>query len=75
MRTLGRARGFSLVLKRPAGTLSRPRHGPGPSIRLVAPRRQTVRADRGRRFRAKEDFGLNAEPYVATGRFVKILGL
>ena len=26
-------------------------------------------------FRAEEEFGFNATPYVATGKFVKILGL
>ena len=26
-------------------------------------------------FRAEEEFGFNAEPYVRTGKFVKILGL
>jgi hypothetical protein len=26
-------------------------------------------------FRGEEEFGFNAEPYVRTGRFVKILGL
>jgi hypothetical protein len=26
-------------------------------------------------FRAEEEFGFNGEPYVRTGKFVKILGL
>jgi hypothetical protein len=26
-------------------------------------------------FRAEEEFGFNAEPYVRTGKFAKILGL
>jgi hypothetical protein len=26
-------------------------------------------------FRGEEEFGFNAEPYVRTGKFVKILGL
>ena len=41
---------------------------------------QSVRADRGKPghvtgFRAEEEFGFNAEPYVRTDKFVKILGL
>lgn len=27
------------------------------------------------RFRGEEEFGFNAEPYVRTGKFVKVLGL
>jgi hypothetical protein len=26
-------------------------------------------------FRGEEEFGFNAEPYVRTGKFVKVLGL
>jgi hypothetical protein len=26
-------------------------------------------------FRAEEEFGFNAEPYVRTGKFAKVLGL
>lgn len=42
--------------------------------------RQSVRADQGTPsdltgFRGEEEFGFNAEPYVRTGKFVKILGL
>ena len=52
---------------------------PVPDLRSRA-RGQSVRADRGKPglitgFRAEEEFGFNAEPYVRTGKFVKILGL
>ena len=51
-------------------------------MHIVAEFRIDVSSDDGSKFdqnvtgfRAEEEFGFNATPYVATGKFVKILGL
>ena len=65
----------------PSGTPS-PEPGPTADIDIGSEVRIDVSSEAGRRFdqnvtgfRAEEEFAFNAEPYVRTGKFVKILGL
>ena len=48
----------------------------GTELRIDVPLEAADRFDQNdTAFRGEEEFGFNATPYVATGKFVKILGL